>query len=358
MEFDEVNRFLQHKKQIRNLNHTEDEVLNTYLYHQPLLYNLPSTSATASTTNFDAKENKSKPTVTRKPTLSDFVHKVKHQSSMAKFARDYKRLLGEEKDNHPAENNADVRIIDSINIRHVNTQPKIDIDIVKCTDEQQNEIKKKELKKVHINEDANQQQLIGSLTPIDSSDLMFMVSNKDFVNDINEFGRKDGSSQPFIVFDTAIQQTKHYIERLQDQIEKELSNIRLYRESILHYSNSLNVLYQENLSEQLYDQTLLQQAAPLLQEMRDIREKIITENTLKIQLYRKCNESSLARFERRYYNNSNSKKQIDLEERFRELDTRIKLAYKRHEIWSGIRDWGLFSILLVTFILAGFLAWQ
>jgi hypothetical protein len=71
-----------------------------------------------------------------------------------------------------------------------------------------------------------------------------------------------------------------------------------------------------------------------LQDMKQQAERI-HENESKIRSNKKRNSTQRYRFEK-------YRKGISVETRLSELDKKIKAAYRRDEIWAGIRDWGSF----------------
>lgn len=95
------------------------------------------------------------------------------------------------------------------------------------------------------------------------------------------------------------------------------------------------------------------------------------KNTNTLREHRKRNDILKSRFDR-------YRKVISIDTRFFELEKKIKAAWRRDEIWAGIRDWGLLSgkwlrsyvvcvydahllfdvVILLTLVIASFIAWQ
>lgn len=176
----------------------------------------------------------------------------------------------------------------------------------------------KKKRKVYINESANQIKAPSVMTTEDD----------DFI-----FGEPKGelTIDRFIPMDKAIEVLRSDIELLQDEIEKEIKKIHLNQEEIMKYKEEF-ILMQTQFDTIQY--TLNSLVKDNLQDMKQQAERI-QDNEAKVRHNKKRNSIQQYRFEK-------YRKGISIETRLSELDKKIKAAYRRDEIWAGIRDWGSF----------------
>lgn len=141
--------------------------------------------------------------------------------------------------------------------------------------------------------------------------------------------------------DKAIDVMRSDIELLSDEIEKEIKKINMNQEEIMKYREEF-ILMQTQFDTIQY--TLNSLAKDNLPDMKQQSERI-HENDAKVRQNKKRNSVQKYRFEK-------YRKGISIETRLSELDKKIKAAYRRDEIWAGIRDWGSFIVILLFMIIA------
>ncbi|KAI8332761.1 hypothetical protein BD560DRAFT_415259 [Blakeslea trispora] len=239
----------------------------------------------------------------RKPTLSGFVHRLRQQSSKTRFVREYKKMASlfdtnqdspcsPSQSNHSDSDDASLRISDPNRTKTV----------------AQLMIKTKPLKRVVINESANQ------------------ICHAVHVPEDH-----------FISLPEALDGLKAQIETLYQQIENETKRIQGYQEEITHYGNQCawmdNQLNSTHASLYLFYRDTMPQ-------MKAQRERMI-QNELKVRIHQKKHIVQKQRFER-------YRKVMSIDTRLAELKKKIQVAWKQDEVWLGIRDWGLLSIIFIV----------
>lgn len=286
------------------------------------------------------------PAVVRKPTFSNFVHRLKQQSSKTRFVRDYKKMaasgsdgLASDDDFYLEEDNASIRVIDPTRSIARDTQ-SIESDdsgsaaadvVVNGLGIRQRE--KRPIKKVKINESANQIQGV----KIGTESLMsFEIPRGDLT-----------SVERFVTFDVAIGLINKEITDKTDEVYKQMKRIEINKDEITKYKQDLL-----NMQKQLdfFHYSLSALRSDHLSDMFT-HEANALKNTDTLREHRNRNVVLKSRFDR-------YRKVISIDTRFFELEKKIKAAWRRDEIWAGIRDWGLLSVILLTLVIASFLAWQ
>lgn len=122
------------------------------------------------------------------------------------------------------------------------------------------------------------------------------------------------------------------IERMQDAIEKEMKKITIKQEEIVKYEDECKWMQTQMNAIHYSISGLLKDNIP---EMKAIRERV-NENEQIVRLNKKKNNMQKYRFEK-------YRKAISIETRLIELEKKIEAAWRRDEIWAGIRDWGFLS---------------
>ena len=122
------------------------------------------------------------------------------------------------------------------------------------------------------------------------------------------------------------------IERMQDAIEKEMKKMTIKQEEVIKYEDECKWMQTQMDAIHYSISGLLKDNIP---EMKAIRERVV-ENEQKVRLNKKKNIMQKYRFEK-------YRKAISIETRLIELEKKIKAAWRRDEIWAGIRDWGFLS---------------
>ncbi|CAO3619533.1 unnamed protein product [Mucor fragilis] len=277
--------------------------------------------------------------IVRKPTLSNFVNRLKQQSSKTRFVEKYKKMSNasdmSDGDDFLIDDNASIRIIDPSRelARDANQQqppqPALsdDSEVVNLVVSLRKK-EKKPVKKVHINESANQ------------------VQPSNHVKVFNE-PQGSASSDRFVSIQEAIVYINQDNERMQDAIEKEMKKIMIKQEEITKYQEECQWMKTQMDAIHYSISTLLKENIP---DMRSVKERVI-ENEQKVRINKKKNSMQKYRFEK-------YRKAISIETRLLELEKKIKAAWRRDEIWAGIRDWGFLTVLLFFFLVASIIAWQ
>lgn len=152
---------------------------------------------------------------------------------------------------------------------------------------------------------------------------------------------------------------------MQDAIEKEMKKIMIKQEEITKYQEECQWMKTQMDAIHYSISTLLKENIP---DMRSVKERVI-ENEQKVRINKKKNSMQKYRFEK-------YRKAISIETRLLELEKKIKAAWRRDEIWAGIRDWGFLTgkqamlqafvndrlteilVLLFFFLVASIIAWQ
>ncbi|GAA5799797.1 hypothetical protein HPULCUR_005215 [Helicostylum pulchrum] len=124
-----------------------------------------------------------------------------------------------------------------------------------------------------------------------------------------------------------------------DEILKQMKRIEYYQEEITQYKEDLM-----NMQKQfdIYQYSLSSIQGDHLPEMKS-HEFNAMKNTEKMKETKRKNMVLKGRFDK-------YRKAMSLDTRLIELEKKIKQAWKRDEIWVGIRDWGLLSILLFSLL--------
>lgn len=119
------------------------------------------------------------------------------------------------------------------------------------------------------------------------------------------------------------------IQSIQDRIEYEKRRIEVKKEEIMYFIHSLNNMNEqiENYSQSM--KSILHNNLPLMKA----HQSNIIDNSDKLKYNRKKNLLQKARFDK-------YRKTINAETRLLELEKKIKIVWKRDEIYAGIRDWG------------------
>lgn len=130
------------------------------------------------------------------------------------------------------------------------------------------------------------------------------------------------------------------IQSIQDRIEYEKRRIEIKKEEIMYFIHSLNNMNEqiENYSQSM--KSILHNNLPLMKA----HQSNIIDNSDKLKYNRKKNLLQKARFDK-------YRKTINAETRLLELEKKIKIVWKRDEIYAGIRDWGFIvgKISYITF---------
>ncbi|CAO3633575.1 unnamed protein product [Mucor hiemalis] len=212
---------------------------------------------------------------------------------------------------------------------------------------------KRPIKKVKINESANQIQGVKLGT---ESLMSFEIPKGDLT-----------SIERFITFDVAIGLINKEITDKTDEVYKQMKRIEINKDEITKYKQDLL-----NMQKQLdfFHYSLGALRSDHLSDMFT-HEANALKNTNTLREHRKRNDILKSRFDR-------YRKVISIDTRFFELEKKIKAAWRRDEIWAGIRDWGLLSgkwlrsyvvcvydahllfdvVILLTLVIASFIAWQ
>lgn len=119
---------------------------------------------------------------------------------------------------------------------------------------------------------------------------------------------------------------------MQDAIEKEMKKITIKQEEIIKYQDECQWMQAQMDAIHYSISALLKDNIP---EMKSVKERVI-ENEQKVRINKKKNSMQKYRFEK-------YRKAISIETRLFELEKKIKAAWRRDEIWAGIRDWGFLS---------------
>ena len=138
----------------------------------------------------------------------------------------------------------------------------------------------------------------------------------------------------------AIELHQKDIQSIQDRIEYEKRRIEIKKEEIMYFIHSLNNINEqiENYSQSM--KSILHNNLPLMKA----HQSTIIDNSDKLKYNRKKNLLQKARFDK-------YRKTINAETSLLELDKKIKIVWKRDEIYAGIRDWGFIvgKISYITF---------
>lgn len=145
--------------------------------------------------------------------------------------------------------------------------------------------------------------------------------------------------------DEAMQLIHKDLHDKHDDIEREMKRIQQHQEEITRYRKDL-VRMQSQLDMYLYSLSNIQNDH--LDDMKAHETKTF-RNLEKMKENKKRHGLFKSRFDK-------YRKAIGVETRLVELKSKIKSAWKRDEIWAGIRDWGFLSILLFLLVIASFIA--
>ena len=142
-------------------------------------------------------------------------------------------------------------------------------------------------------------------------------------------------------FDVAIGLIQKDISDKTDDIHKQIKRIEINKDEITRYKHDL-LNMQKQLDFFHYSLTLLK--TDLVPDMLQHEIKA-NENKNTILDHRKQNLLLKSRFLK-------YRKAISIDTRLSELETKIKAAWKRDEIWAAIRDWGFSSLFVITLVIA------
>lgn len=139
--------------------------------------------------------------------------------------------------------------------------------------------------------------------------MAIQLMHKDVLNQWNEISKQ-----------------KKRIEINQEEMERYKQDLINMQKQLDIYHDSLGSIRQEHFSEMKSHQLNT------------------NKTTDKIKETKKKNMILRSRFDK-------YRKTMSLETRLIELEKKIQAAWKRDEIWVGIRDWGLLSLLLFSFLI-------
>lgn len=139
--------------------------------------------------------------------------------------------------------------------------------------------------------------------------MAIQLMHKDVLNQWNEISKQ-----------------KKRIEINQEEMERYKQDLINMQKQLDVYHDSLGSIRQEHFSEMKSHQLNT------------------NKTTDKIKETKKKNMILRSRFDK-------YRKTMSLETRLIELEKKIQAAWKRDEIWVGIRDWGLLSLLLFSFLI-------
>ncbi|OBZ91728.1 hypothetical protein A0J61_00183 [Choanephora cucurbitarum] len=250
-------------------------------------------------------------------TLSGFVHRLRQQSSKTRFVREYKKMASLFDTTHPEiyseKPKSDIEDDASLRIR----------DRMKPHDDTVNQlvIKKRPLKKVVINESANQ--------ICDHA-----ISLSPYTPDAS------------ITLPEALDGLRQTIQILYDKIEYETNRIHMYQEEMARYRDQCGWMDSQLDAIHSSFDLFYRDTMP---EMKAQRERMI-QNELKVRIHQKKHKTQKQRFER-------YRKAMSIDTRLTELKKKIQVAWKQDEVWLGIRDWGLLSVILIVLMVTTFV-WQ
>ncbi|KAI8083918.1 hypothetical protein BDF21DRAFT_253549 [Thamnidium elegans] len=236
-------------------------------------------------------------------------------SSKTRFISQYKKMSVTDSlpsDDDDISDDASIRVIDPSRAR--DTEEVVGLGIVK-----------KPVKRVKINEGANQ-----VMKTIDSETI---ASFEEPQGDLS-------LQERFITFDIAISLINKDVSNKTDEILKQMKRIEFYQEEITQYKQDL-INMQKQFDIYRYSLTSIK-----LDHLPDMNSHQFNaqKNTEKMKETKRKNIALKGRFDK-------YRKAMSLETRLIELEKKIKQAWKRDEIWVGIRDWGLLSILLFFLVI-------
>ncbi|KAI7889414.1 uncharacterized protein EV154DRAFT_514612 [Mucor mucedo] len=255
--------------------------------------------------------------VTRKPTLSNFVHRLKQHSSKTRFVSQYKKLSDNltSDDEELAPDNVSIRIIDPIRSREEEEEEEVVRTVIKG--------EKKPMKRVMINESANQIR----------GDIVMVTDDHD-----------EEISKDYITLDEAMTLIHKDLCEKHDDIEREMKRIEYNKEEIRRYRENL-IGMQAQLDMYLYSLVSIQNDH--LTDMKAHENKSY-RNAEKIKETKRRNAYLKSRFEK-------FRQAISIDTRLMELERKIAAACKRDEIWAKVRDL-ILSTLLILLVISSFIA--
>ncbi|ORE11514.1 hypothetical protein BCV72DRAFT_324417 [Rhizopus microsporus var. microsporus] len=285
MEFDEVHTFIKRKS-------NEEQ-------------NAPSLNQIANT-SCSNPYNTLQPVLAKRPTFSNFVHRLRQQSTKTRFVRDYKKLAN---DSLLSDEETDERVSSKI----MDASRSIPDSQIENLDISTNITKP--IKRVTIKLDSP------TTESEDDDDIVTIEGKEIFLDDI--------SLERFKTMEQTIELHQRDIQSIQDRIEYEKRRIEIKKEEIMYFIHSLNNMNEqiENYSQSI--KSILHNNLPLMKA----HQSNIIDNNDKLKYNRKKNLLQKARFDK-------YRKTINAETRLLELEKKIKIVWKRDEIYAGIRDWG------------------
>ncbi|KAG1170476.1 hypothetical protein G6F70_007693 [Rhizopus microsporus] len=304
MEFDEVHTFIKRKS-------NEEQ-------------NAPSLNQIANTSCLNPY-NTLQPVLAKRPTFSNFVHKLRQQSTKTRFVRDYKRLAN---DSLLSDEETDERVSSKI----MDANRSIPDSQIENLDISTNTTKP--IKRVTIKLDPPTTE-----SENDSDDIVTIEGKEILLDDI--------SLERFKTMEQAIELHQKDIQSIQDRIEYEKRRIEIKKEEIMYFIHSLNNINEqiENYSQSM--KSILHNNLPLMKA----HQSTIIDNSDKLKYNRKKNLLQKARFDK-------YRKTINAETRLLELEKKIKIVWKRDEIYAGIRDWGFIVVFILSLLFSCFIIWK